>query len=296
MRRRSRYWHIINARYRPFGMPRVRYSDKVALHVDPLRDQKTPSVSELVARRVDQLVSSPLVGVAGFRRLLLRTLEDRSEFGTAGLKDGSVVYHIKNGASSGGGWGYIDADGPRSTREVPMRVCDYYGWKLTAALDGIPACMPFWSEDRRDRALAGQITFVKQYGERFDASPLYDQVPDRLTANRLPPVFPPLDHPATADEVRRGLAIFSIGGSAPVRVVRLPALPLTASWVKLTDYAFQQQFAETKTGESGIRVAYDQDGLVWQVEEVLEEGRRRRYYGFAGRRLDRVAAEEIEFP
>ncbi|MFI5456359.1 MAG: hypothetical protein ACHRXM_13000 [Isosphaerales bacterium] len=156
--------------------------------------------------------------------------------------------------------------------------------------------MPFWSEDRRDRALAGQIGFLKQYGERFDAPPLYDQVPHRLTANRLPPVFPPLDHPASADEVRRGLAIFSIGGSAQVRVVRLPARPLTANWVKLTDYASQEQFADTKTGKSGIRVVHDQDGLVWQAEEVLEAGHWRRYYGFAGRRLARVPAEEIEFP
>jgi hypothetical protein len=28
----------------------------------------------------------------------------------------------------------------------------------------------------------------------------------------------------------------------------------------------------------------------------MEGGRWRRYYGFAGRRLARVAAEEIEFP
>ncbi len=51
-----------------------------------------------------------------------------------------------------------------------------------------------------------------------------------------------------------------------------------------------------KTGKNETRITYDQDGLVWQAEEMLEGGRWRRYYGFVGRRVDRVPAEEIEFP
>src|SRR5262249_46826270 len=44
-------------------------------------------------------------------------------------------------------------------------------------------------------------------------------------------------------------------------------------------------------------VGYDQDGTVWQAEEVLAGGKWRRYYGFIGAGPPaRVPAEEIELP
>ncbi len=152
----------------------------------------------------DRLIGRPMIGVAGFRRSLLRALNDRSEFGKASLKEGALVYQLKSGGSGSGGLTYIDPDGPRSTPETSVRFCDYYAWRLTTAFDGIPTCMLYWPEDRRDRAIAAQAAFLKQLGERFDASPLYDEVPGRLGFHRIPPVFPTMDHPATAEDVRRG--------------------------------------------------------------------------------------------
>ena len=245
----------------------------------------------------DPLTGSPMLGLAGFRKLVVRLLADRSAFGSARLDErGYVTYRIGSGGQGGGGLAYVEPDGPHATPETPMRICDYHGWKLSGWVDGIPPCMPYWPEDRRDRALADQVAFLNKYGERFAASPLRDRLPERIGVSRLAPTFPPLDHPATADEVRRGLAIFSMEGQGEARTVPLPERPLAAAWVTLKDYAFMQQSFDTKTSTRGDQVAYDRDGLVWQAEEVREGGRWRRYYGFAGRRLARVPAEEVEFP
>ena len=155
--------------------------------------------------------------------------------------------------------------------------------------------MPFWPEARRDLALADQVGFLERYGARYARFPLRDAIPPNRISQRREPTFPPLDRPATRDDVRRGLAIFSLEGMGPARVVPLPTRPLEATWVTLKDYPHPQQTTDGTTGKTTIETAYDRDGLVWQVEEVEEGGRWRRYYGFAGRRLDRVPAEEVEF-
>ena len=43
------------------------------------------------------------------------------------------------------------------------------------------------------------------------------------------------------------------------------------------------------------REAYDREGLIWQAEEVLQEGKWRRYYGFVGNHvIAKVPAEEVD--
>jgi len=51
---------------------------------------------------------------------------------------------------------------------------------------------------------------------------------------------------------------------------------------------------------SATRVAnlpfVDQSGLIWQAEEVLQNGKWVRYYGFVGRHvLQKVPADQIDF-
>ena len=42
---------------------------------------------------------------------------------------------------------------------------------------------------------------------------------------------------------------------------------------------------------------HDQDGLVWQAEEVWKDGKWVRYYGFVGRHVvAKVPAAEVELP
>ena len=245
----------------------------------------------------ERLIAGPLLGLAAFRALLVRTLGDRSTMGSVRLDEkGSYSFRIRGGGSGGGGTTYIEPDRPKTAYETLMRDCDYLAWKLSETVDGFPRLMPFWPEDRRDRAIADQVAFLERYGARFDKSPLQDSIPGRFAPRRRSPAFPPLDRPATVDDVRRGLAIFSLEGPGPARVVPLPDRPIAAKWLTLEDSAHQEQSFDPRTGKSETKILFDQDGLVWQAEEVEEGGRWRRYYGFVGRRLARAPAEEVEFP
>ncbi len=111
--------------------------------------------------------------------------------------------------------------------------------------------------------------------------------------------FDPLDHPATANEVADGRAIFSLNDQgAEVRRVAMPPLPLPARWIKLKVFPDEPPIMTTHDlqGHSAPDVEGLQTGRVWQAEEVRQGGGWRRYYGFIGRHaLTRVPAEEIEF-
>ncbi len=72
---------------------------------------------------------------------------------------------------------------------------------------------------------------------------------------------------------------------------------MLARWVTLKDHPWDARTFDPKTGKTDVAVKYDQDGAVWQAEEVFKDGRRRRFYGFVGRYdVARVPAEDIEFP
>jgi hypothetical protein len=72
---------------------------------------------------------------------------------------------------------------------------------------------------------------------------------------------------------------------------------MKAKWITLKDYPRASTTWNSKTKKSVQHVSYDQDGHVWQAEEVLENGKWQRFFGFVGRYCAaRVPAEEIEFP
>jgi hypothetical protein len=129
---------------------------------------------------------------------------------------------------------------------------------------------------------------------------LLDEVVDRNYWFRLSDgtchlAFRPLDRPATPDDVRHGEAIFSLAGQGIARACKMPNLPQRASWTTLKDYP-AVKYVQKPSGESGQGLGYEQDGIVWQAEEVQIDGRWRRYYGLVGPHgLARAPAEEIEF-
>jgi len=256
-----------------------------------VNDKAQPGLSYLK----DNLIGSGLVGVAAFRRRLLVELKDRTVIGKASPSEQGASYTLEGGGSGGSGPSFLDPDGPAPGGQVPIRVCDWVAWKLGTRVDGIAPCELFWPEARRDAAVAACAEFLERYGERLADAGEADLPPD-YSRPRIGPLFPKLDHPATADDVRKGLAIFSLEGEGQARTWPLPARPIKARWTTLKDYGYMQQYADIKTGKAGKRLAYDQEGQVWQAEEVLKEGRWERYYGFVGRRLARVPASEMEFP
>ena len=237
-----------------------------------------------------ELVRMPMVGVAGFRDLLLRLLENQAPDGTIQVLSEKSVTARTNGSQQDLPPGFEDPlakPGP----ETPFRVCDYWAHQISE-IPGAPLCEPYWPLDLRNRAEAAQIRFLGQYGDRFQYVPLpYEDTTFRAPPPR--PVFPSLDHPATQEDVRQGRAIFSLGKTG-ARVVKLAHYPLRARWTTLKKYPVEQ---EEYAPDEGMRtkLTYLQEGEIWQAEEIVEGGKLHRYYGFIGsHEVAKVPASEIE--
>jgi len=152
-----------------------------------------------------------------------------------------------------------------------------------------PAFFPYWTRARRDEAITALIQFIRRFGPN-----LWNNEEDRWSrenASQWGDVklgFPRATHPATPEEEAGGRAIFSLPPGA--RLLPIKPFPLRVRWTELkveADVLFPPETAQD--------LLTAQKGLVWQAEEVLKNGRWRRYYGFVGQHVvARVPAEEIE--
>lgn len=239
----------------------------------------------------DQLITSPMICVPGFREAVIAALADEAEVGTAGPGEGgSVAYTLKSGTSGSYGRRRPAPEGEKpAAGPTPFRRCDLVAWHASR-LEGAPECEPDWPKERRDKAIRDCAAFLEKYGARFTA----DLPPERASFpfnDRARLAFPRLDRPATAEDVRAARAIFSLEGRGEVRVVSLPKFPMQARWLALKDYPI-----EAMTSDGKARREYEQDGWIWQAEEARKGDRRERWYGFVGRHgVARVPAAEIEF-
>jgi hypothetical protein len=244
--------------------------------------------------QIAELITSPLVCIPAFRKMLLASLEDRSPAGSATLDEGGgLQIQMDAGWSSGLGQSKVDPLAPKAGVKVPFRMADYYAWELSG-LEGSPAFELYWPEPRRNQGLAEMAAFLKKRGDRFIADdPIKNDIHGDFPHKRAHLSFPQLDHPATREEVEKGTAIFSLEGEGERRVVPLMDRPLKAKWVTFKDFPYIQQPVDPQVGP---QTEYDQSGRVWQAEEVQKDGRWRRYFGFVGGQvIAKVPAEEIEF-
>lgn len=241
------------------------------------------------------LVASPLIASGPFRRRVLALLEDLEEYGTVEVTASggiSLQYQRNNGGGSmGTSGGFGDPLAPRPNVKVNFRICDFYAWRLSE-LDGAPACAVYWPVDRRDEARARLIAFLKQYGDRY--GPVNESHhPFFNHSSSADLSLPPLDHPASLEDVTKGLAVFSLEGEGERRVVALRPFPRPARWKNLKTVPYQKN----ESGDSKkLEIAYRQEGMVWQAEEVLKDGKWVLFYGFIGpHALVKVPASEIEW-
>ncbi|MGP0064527.1 MAG: hypothetical protein ACLQGP_13130 [Isosphaeraceae bacterium] len=290
-----------------------------SLFEDP-KSPWNPSISprsfEIQVGMWRDLLGGSLLGLKSFRILVLRSLADKTHVGTIEADaDGRVIaiqgvhktVEYRNSTSRS----VENSDGSEPSRKnpfkpgpsaMPLRVADLVCENLQQ-LEGIPRFLKHWPLSKRDEALTACMTYLKQYGERFRENAASRAVRAAEPGGPRPEMaifaFDPLDHPATAEDVASGRAIFSLGGTgAEVRRFSMPSFPLDARWTKLEVFPDDPPITrifDTEGHELPNTEAL-QAGRVWQAEEVREGDRWRCYYGFVGRHaLARVAAEEIEF-
>jgi hypothetical protein len=240
------------------------------------------------------LARTPLVGVPAFRKRLLVELGDKRRAGRLELNEEGYGFVEVDDAYSGGSAIHSAGDplAPRKGTATIFRVCDYYAWELSG-LEGAPRCELYWPVAERDKAVAACAAFLKKYGERFKHSPEASSGDEGKAKMR----FPRLGRPATPEDVREGRAIFSLVGAGKVRVCEVPALPAPAKWLTYKGAVRVVSRWDARKKSTTYSREPDQEGVVWQAEEVFEGGKWVRYYGFVGRHVvARAPAAEVEFP
>ncbi len=202
-----------------------------------LTDRKHPAYN--VARRAvltDR--PDPFLGEVWVRHpycltILRQALEDTTPTGSTYKVEGKMVmcYERRN-VLAGGSWsssehipGTIDDPKIRNT-EAMERVCDVVAMKLQTLVFGINPYHPLL-KDREKR-----LTDIKAFLDRFNGRlQRLNGAPAKLlglgpaTICFLPDI-PPLNRPATAEDVKACRAVFHLGGKGKFAAQRLPATAL----------------------------------------------------------------------
>jgi hypothetical protein len=109
---------------------------------------------------IRELAGSDLLRVAAFRDVVARGLSDRSKMGTLKITShGGVSIALDNGGSIGTGVDGNETPPPEGTNFV-VRGCDMVAWEV-AKREHAPAFRIYWSQPRRDAAIAELVTFVR---------------------------------------------------------------------------------------------------------------------------------------
>jgi hypothetical protein len=243
------------------------------------------------------MVASPLLCVPAFQKNVLVNLDDKTHVGAVSVVNGSLQVEMRSGLGFSAGITYpTDPLLPAAGEKREIRVCDWYASHL-ANLDGAPEFEFFWPEKRREEAIKAASEFVRRWAARFAPNDLQDAL-DQKTFYRVHMTFPKLDHPATAADEKEGRAVFSIAELGKAKVVHLKPFPISAKWKTFKQVVVHYQTNDRNTGAVKNVTIFDQDGVVWQAEEVMEGKKLERYYGFVGNHvIAKVPAEDIQlFP
>jgi hypothetical protein len=252
----------------------------------------------------EELVVSPLIGVPAFRELLTHELNNTSRIGEFEVRRDSLSIQAMHG-SSGRSLTYAPDVAVPETIKRPLRACDFYAAELSR-LEGSPRYELYWPEQRRDAVREDMVKFIGQWGDCFrDRSESIQSDYDKFSTPRFR--LPRLAQPATAEDVAAGRAIFSLCGQkdAKVRLVPLKRRPSIARWNALKRFPLlepgvmewpkEKDANDEKAWARLPKELFDREGLIWQAEEVLVDGKWYRYYGFVGHHvIAKVPAEEIE--
>lgn len=242
----------------------------------------------------------PLLVVSAFREVLKRELVNVTSLGAVTF-DHDTARITMSGLTVNGPRSVLAPDMPLpKAHSQPLRACDKCAYFLSE-LPGSPRFELYWPEKKRNTACAEIAAYLDRWGPCF-------QVPSKsfeatcLDFDRPQFRLPRLSRPATPEDVAAGRAIFSLRGraNAQVRIAQMKRLPCIARWKSLKQFPLREprslEWPENgPTANHLPQEAFDREGLVWQAEETLVDGRWHCYYGFVGNHtISKVPAEDIE--
>jgi len=225
----------------------------------------------------ERILETPLLAVPAFRRHLQRHLANKEVIGHVKVRpNGDIDLEVENSWRHSTKTYPNDPLGPQPGAQADFRLCDLYANLLSQFL-GAPRCELYWPQAERDAAVTASAAFFRRYADRYVPSAAARR---SWWLSRPPFTLEPLDHPATKEDVEHGRAIFSLEGQGEVRLWKMPSVPTKARWVALKQFPHVAFDIDKETGKTKPKMAYLRDGQIWQAEEVLRNGKWKRYYGF----------------
>jgi len=253
--------------------------------------ERVVSTSGKEADRVAPLFSSQLLSLPAFRRQVLRLLDNTEEVGQAtGDSNDSFQFEPKPGWPTVSSR-YIDAEACTrlGNRPVPVRACDVVARLLVGRFStrGVPRLEFQWEKSRRDQAVAACKDFLQRCGERFKDGAAVRTAWDPEAHLR----FPSLSSAATPAQVARGEAIFTLAGEGEAYAIKMD-FPAHGRWFTNKEL---QEIGYSGDTENVDTPRYDNEGEIWQAEELIKGGKAQRFFGFVwSGGMHRVPAEEVD--
>lgn len=220
---------------------------------------------------VARLIGSELMLLPAFRERVLRGLADNSVAGklTQSAAGGAEIV-LQDGTAVWTGPG-VPASRQRLA-DRPLSTAETYA-ALLAGCDGMADFLVTGTRSQRREGIERSAAALKRYGGHFHVDVRdYGLFEYFFAVPRL--VFQPLGRPATAADVSNGNAIFCLKAPSRMANIHLPAQALWGSMPEIIPNRFDSGYSFGP--QKGVY------GTIWQAEEVQENGKRMRYYGFVG--------------
>ncbi len=156
--------------------------------------------------------------------LLRADLEDTSPTGKTYVIEDKTLWLRSASGGSGGGIPEFLADPKIRRDKVEQRVCDAAADKLAELVVGLPLYHPMFND--ADKRLATFKAAFDRFGGNYRRATGFES--HTLNASPWAPTYLPnilpLDHAATADDVKAGKAIFHLDGKGKPADLKLPAV------------------------------------------------------------------------
>ena len=203
--------------YVPKEESRIRLGGRAVPFLLLCRHSDAPGATAVVERLFAQpeapwrtqvvgLASSPLLVFSAFRQAVLAVLRDKTPRGNTVCKGREVriTWTARDRTITTTEVGPLS---PEPDLEREFRMSDEGVWRLRR-IEGFPEAHLYYPRDELDQATMKAAELLERYGDRLR----FFQEP----GHPLRFVFTPLKRPATAEDVSRGVAIFSLTGERRV--------------------------------------------------------------------------------
>lgn len=241
-----------------------------------------------------ELWNTAMLAIPPYRNQVIRLLRSDMPVGKVDVSSkGDVMTesgcpqlsgHGYNIHESGCSFAYYSSEGKlpfQPAGKAIYRLKDSVAEKLSS-INGFPEFRLHWNVAERDAAVNKSIATLQQYGPAISRA-LSGYVSDPMeegTFARAKFSFPQLKQPATAEQVAKGDALFSIAEAGNKHVVRLKTLPVPGQTLVGKDkHAKQEDVCDLE---------------IWQAEEIATPQGTKRYYGVIGEHfMGKMAAEDV---